>query len=76
MDDLGCYKFSCPHCNNHMDEIYGAEYVNDIKSRLLDTKSFLTLCKFNNTIVGYMDFFISSLEDSYERDWERHYEAI
>jgi len=76
MKDLSCQSFDCPHCKNSMVEIYWSHYLQDIKSRLLDNQSYLTLCKFNNKIVWYMDFFSTSLENAYERDLKRHYHNI
>ena len=76
MKDLSCTSFDCPHCKNPMDEIYGTDYLHEIKSRLLDNESYLTLCKFNNKIVWYMDFFSTSLENAYEKDLKRHYNSV
>ena len=68
--------YSCPNCNCTMSPIYGNNYKDEIKSRLLDTESYLTICRVRWEIVWYMDFFVASPEEAYERDWKRHYEGL
>ncbi len=77
MDDNDQKKiYSCPHCNSAMSPIYWNNYKDEIKSRLLDTESYLTVCRVRWEIVWYMDFFVASPEEAYERDWKRHYEGV
>ncbi|MBX9809448.1 hypothetical protein K2X92_03615 [Candidatus Gracilibacteria bacterium] len=73
MHEYNCNEFACPHCSHKMDQIYGEQYIEDIKNRLLGTHSYIALCRFKGEIVGYMDCFIGSIEDAYEIDWKRHY---
>ena len=77
MQILWVTQIPCPCCGSETKLVYGKENILNIQERLLESDSFLLLCRnHEGEIVGYMDGYIDSLETIFRREFHYHYSNI
>lgn len=74
---LGTEDLLCPSCGRETMPVYGEKNIASIRERLLESDSFLLVCKNpEGEIVGYMDGYVDTLETIFRRELHCHYSLI
>ncbi|NDK19981.1 hypothetical protein GW819_04010 [Candidatus Gracilibacteria bacterium] len=77
MEILGINDIKCTKCEGKTKLIYGTENIKNIQERLMESESFLVVCRDKKgEIVGYMDGYIDSLDTIFRRELHYHYSEI
>jgi len=73
---LNIKTIDCKECGWEMSEIYNQEYIQSIKKRYADFKSYLSTYVVWEQIHGFADSYIANFDEIYSEEFEYYYENI